>query len=160
MIRRFLKLHVHTCQVFPVLNTKYLTKSRKNIKITSVTEFDSLTEKINMDEEKNKEDVVKEINPQKRSLEMMGDIETEDTSKKLRFQKKKKVAMLLSFCGQGYFGMQINHGFKTIEGELFQAFLKLGIMDEESFKFPQSIHFQRAARTDKGVSFASSVALI
>ena len=90
MIRRFLKLHVHTCQVFPVLNTKYLTKSRKNIKITSVTEFDSLTEKINMDEEKNKEDVVKEINPQKRSLEMMGDIETEDTSKKLRFQKKKK----------------------------------------------------------------------
>lgn len=65
--------------------------------------------------------------------------------------KKKKVAMLLSYCGDGYLGMQVNHGFKTIEGDLFQAFLKVGIMDEESYKFPQAIHFQRAARTDKGV---------
>lgn len=77
--------------------------------------------------------------------------------KRPRNQKKKKVAMLLSYCGQGYLGMQINNGFKTIEGELFEAFLKLGIMDEESFKIPQSIHFQRAARTDKGVSVSVSL---
>ena len=35
---------------------------------------------------------------------------------------------------------------------IFLAFLKVGIMDEESYKLPQSIQFQRAARTDKGVS--------
>ena len=65
--------------------------------------------------------------------------------------------MLLSYCGQGYYGMQINHGFKTIEGELFDAFLKLGIMDEEAHKTPNLIQFQRAARTDKGVSAIKQV---
>lgn len=76
-----------------------------------------------------------------------------ESVKRVCSSKKKKVAMLLSYCGDGYLGMQVNHGFKTIEGELFQAFLKVGIMDEESYKFPQTIHFQRAARTDKGVGF-------
>ncbi|KAI9558418.1 hypothetical protein GHT06_015200 [Daphnia sinensis] len=77
--------------------------------------------------------------------------QVQETVKRARFQKKKKFAILLSYCGQGYLGMQFNHGFKTIEGELFQAFLKLGIMDDDSLSTPQSIHFQRAARTDKGV---------
>jgi len=89
-------------------------------------------------------------------------LEDEDTTsqpenlKKPRM-KKKKVVMLMSYCGQGYYGMQINHGFKTIEGDLFLAFQKLGIMDEESFKYPQIIGFQRAARTDKGVSATRQV---
>jgi hypothetical protein len=77
----------------------------------------------------------------------------EETNKKPRFQKKKKCAILLSYSGQNYLGMQFNHGFKTVEGELFQAFMKLEIMDDESFKSPQTVHFQRAARTDKGVIY-------
>lgn len=43
--------------------------------------------------------------------------------------KKKKVAMLISYCGQGYYGMQINHGFKTIEGDLFDAMLKVFVLN-------------------------------
>lgn len=86
----------------------------------------------------------------KRTLEANNDADGGEV-KKPRIPKKKKVAMLLSYCGQGYLGMQNNQPFKTIEGDLFEAFKKVGIMDEESYKVPQTIQFQRAARTDKGV---------
>lgn len=88
-------------------------------------------------------------NSLKRPLESANE---EPPVKKVKI-KKKKYAMLLSYCGQGYYGMQINHGFKTIEGELFDAFLKLGVMDEEAHKSPNLAKFQRAARTDKGVCY-------
>ena len=88
----------------------------------------------------------------KRTLDAAGETDVDgNEAKKPKLPKKKKVAMLMSYCGQGYLGMQKNHGFKTIEGDLLEAFQKLGIVDEESFKAPQMIHFQRAARTDKGV---------
>ncbi len=35
--------------------------------------------------------------------------------------KKRKIAMLLAYCGAGYRGMQRNPGAITIEGELEQA---------------------------------------
>lgn len=96
-----------------------------------------------------------DLKPSKRSFETIDDGKNEagveEMVKRPRSQKKKKFAILMSYCGQSYLGMQFNHGFKTVEGELFQAFSKLEIMDEESLKFPQTIHFQRAARTDKGV---------
>ena len=99
-----------------------------------------------------KDNEAKDGSSLKRTLEAAGDNSgAVSEPKKIRI-KKKKVAMLMSYCGQGYLGMQINHGYKTIEEDLFQAFLKVGIMDEESYKVPQSIQFQRAARTDKGVS--------
>ncbi|KAK4009375.1 tRNA pseudouridine synthase A isoform X2 [Daphnia magna] len=109
----------------------------------------------NMEEVLNQDCVQKDAKSNKRSFELSHEVEpaqVEETVKRARSQKKKKFALLLSYCGQGYLGMQFNHGFKTIEGELFQAFLKLGIMDDDSLNTPQSIHFQRAARTDKGVS--------
>ena len=93
----------------------------------------------------------------KRSCENDVESSTVETQPKKPRLKKKKYVMLMSYCGQGYYGMQINHGFKTIEGDLFQAFEKLGIMDEESVKSPQLINFQRAARTDKGVSATRQV---
>lgn len=40
----------------------------------------------------------------------------------------------------------------TIEQELLTAFLKSGLINEEEFNNPSVMHFQRAARTDKGVS--------
>ncbi len=149
VIVRILKLHVNLRQVLS-FQTKYLT-SFKNRTLYSVTGIKTLNEK-SCTEMENIQELSEDVNSsKKRSLEMTDETEPQQM-KKIRSQKKKKVAMLLSFCGQGYLGMQINHGFKTIEGDLFEAFLKLGIMDEESFKLPQSIHFQRAARTDKGVS--------
>lgn len=65
---------------------------------------------------------------QKRPIDSMlssdNSANNEEIVKKPRI-KKKKVAMLLSYSGNGYFGMQINHGFKTIEGDLFTAFMKV-----------------------------------
>ncbi|KAJ9591469.1 hypothetical protein L9F63_002075 [Diploptera punctata] len=74
--------------------------------------------------------------------------------------KRKKVALLLSYSGQGYLGMQRNPGMKTIEEDLMMALLKAGLITEDAFNTPQLIQFQRAARTDKGVSAARQVVSI
>lgn len=74
--------------------------------------------------------------------------------------KRRKFAMLLGYCGASYFGMQRNPGMNTIEEELFKAMLKHGWITEESFEASQVICFQRAARTDKGVSAARQVCSI
>lgn len=66
--------------------------------------------------------------------------------------KRKKLVLLMGYCGQGYLGMQRNVGFKTIEEDLLTALLKANLINEESFSQIQNIQFQRAARTDKGVS--------
>lgn len=68
--------------------------------------------------------------------------------------KRKKCCLLLGYSGANYFGMQRNPDTKTIEEELLVAMLKHKWITEEGFKQPQMIHFQRAARTDKGVSAA------
>jgi len=69
-----------------------------------------------------------------------------------RWKKARKVAVMLSFSGKDYIGMQRNVGFKTIEGELLTAFSKSGFIDPEWVDNPQKAFFQRASRTDKGVS--------
>ena len=50
-----------------------------------------------------------------------------------------------------------NLGFNTIEGELMQAMLKAELVNEEDTRKLQLLHFQRAARTDKGVSAVRQV---
>lgn len=71
--------------------------------------------------------------------------------------KKKKVVMLLGYLGKNYYGMQRNPGMKTIEEDLIQALLKAKLINDEAFETIQTIQFQRAARTDKGVSAARQV---
>jgi len=66
--------------------------------------------------------------------------------------KRKKSIILLGYSGVNYFGMQRNPGMKTIEEELLEAMKKTNWITEEAFDHPQWIGFQRAARTDKGVS--------
>lgn len=66
--------------------------------------------------------------------------------------KKRKYCILLGFAGANFFGMQRNPGVNTIEEELLKALLKNKLINDEGFNQPQMIHFQRAARTDKGVS--------
>lgn len=71
--------------------------------------------------------------------------------------KRKKSLVLLGYCGVNYTGMQRNPDVPTIEEELLKAMLKTGWISEEGYKTPQQAFFQRAARTDKGVSAARQV---
>lgn len=68
--------------------------------------------------------------------------------------KRRKCCMLLGYSGVNYFGMQRNPDTKTIEEDLLVAMLKNKWITDEGFKMAQIIQFQRAARTDKGVSAA------
>ncbi|KAJ2163123.1 tRNA pseudouridine synthase 1 [Coemansia sp. RSA 552] len=70
---------------------------------------------------------------------------------------KRKVALMIGYCGSGYQGMQVNPGAHTIEGELFKALCGAGAVSEENSVDQQKIQLQRAARTDKGVHAAGQV---
>ncbi|XP_031570199.1 tRNA pseudouridine synthase A-like [Actinia tenebrosa] len=71
--------------------------------------------------------------------------------------RKKKCALLLSYCGAGYNGMQINPGVNTIEEELINALYKAKTITEDCKINPGKMSFQRCARTDKGVSAARQI---
>lgn len=71
--------------------------------------------------------------------------------------KRKKALILLGYSGVNYCGMQRNPEVATIEEELMKTMLKHGWITGEGFKTPQQAFFQRAARTDKGVSAARQV---
>ncbi|XP_057368768.1 pseudouridylate synthase 1 homolog isoform X2 [Daphnia carinata] len=140
------------CKLF---RSKLYTFSKRKLVTVAGNQVSKTGNCSKMEEVPNQNCIQKDAKSIKRPFEISHEAESapvEETVKRARSQKKKKFAILLSYCGQGYLGMQFNQGFKTIEGELFQAFLKLGIMDDDSLNTPQSIHFQRAARTDKGVS--------
>ncbi|XP_045110497.1 tRNA pseudouridine synthase A-like isoform X2 [Portunus trituberculatus] len=66
----------------------------------------------------------------------------------------KRFALLLSFNGQGYYGMQRNMTGKTIEDHLLKAMLDTGLITPREFIIPKIFSFQRSSRTDKGVSAA------
>ncbi|XP_011871259.1 PREDICTED: tRNA pseudouridine synthase A, mitochondrial-like isoform X1 [Vollenhovia emeryi] len=66
--------------------------------------------------------------------------------------KRRNCAMLLGYVGKDYYGMQRNPGMKTIEEDLVAALLKANLITAQQFENVRAIHFQRAARTDKGVS--------
>lgn len=64
---------------------------------------------------------------------------------------KRKVAVMLGYCGTGYCGMQYNPPNPTIEGTLFKAFGEAGAISQDNAKDLKKNGFMRAARTDKGV---------
>ncbi|XP_059051923.1 pseudouridylate synthase 1 homolog isoform X2 [Achroia grisella] len=78
----------------------------------------------------------------------------EKTSERI---KRKKMAMLLGYCGVDYYGMQRNPGVRTIEEDLLKALLETKNITEEDFNNQQNVQFQRSSRTDKGVSAARQV---
>jgi len=92
-------------------------------------------------------------------------VEETEEAKRIRLEetnpvdrvKRKKAVLMLGYSGVVYNGMQRNPGAKTIEGELLKTMLKHGWISEESFATPQQAHYQRAARTDKGVSAARQI---
>lgn len=77
---------------------------------------------------------------------------TEDALKRV---KRKNFVIMLGYLGKEYSGMQINRGTsgaRTIEECLLTALLKADFITKEQFDDIREIKFQRAARTDKGVS--------
>ncbi|KAB7498092.1 tRNA pseudouridine synthase A, mitochondrial [Armadillidium nasatum] len=106
---------------------------------------------------------IKEVGGLKRSLEhedsedwvkriQLEPVPVPETEDEICRRKLKKFVLLLSYCGQGYLGMQRNPGYKTIEDDVLNAMFQANLIKEEGVICPQSIRFQRAARTDKGVS--------
>ncbi|XP_051160152.1 pseudouridylate synthase 1 homolog isoform X2 [Leptopilina boulardi] len=86
----------------------------------------------------------------------------ENTAKKQKVEqdvkiKKRNFALMLGYLGKNYYGMQRNPGMATVEESLIDALLKADLINSEAFETIQTIHFQRAARTDKGVSAARQV---
>ncbi|XP_060530503.1 pseudouridylate synthase 1 homolog [Cylas formicarius] len=71
--------------------------------------------------------------------------------------KRRKYAILLGYLGTDYYGMQRNPHTKTIEEDLFKALLKANFISQDCYNQVQNMQFQRAARTDKGVSAARQV---
>nr|XP_050845079.1 pseudouridylate synthase 1 homolog [Vespula vulgaris] len=73
--------------------------------------------------------------------------------------KKRPYALMMGYLGRDYYGMQINRGMKTIEDDLLNALLKNNLITTENIENLRSFNFQRAARTDKGVSAARQLKL-
>lgn len=69
-----------------------------------------------------------------------------------RLSKRKNYVIMLGYLGRNYWGMQINRGTKTIEETLLSALLEANFITKEQFEDVRELRFQRAARTDKGVS--------
>ena len=68
------------------------------------------------------------------------------------WRRARKVAVMISFSGKDYLGMQRNPPHPTIEEELLKAFKSAGVIAPDWYDRPQHAYFQRASRTDKGVS--------
>lgn len=65
--------------------------------------------------------------------------------------------MLIGYAGSGYKGMQINSQEKTIEGDIFKAFVAAGAISKANADDPKKSSLVRCARTDKGVHAAGNV---
>ncbi|KAI9302048.1 pseudouridine synthase [Cunninghamella echinulata] len=80
----------------------------------------------------------------------------ENSNKEPRYPKKK-VALLIGYCGTGYQGLQFNPGANTLEKEIFEALVRANAISQMNSDNPNKVHWVRAARTDKGVHAAGNV---
>jgi len=64
---------------------------------------------------------------------------------------------MLSYSGSGYKGMQFTPDQRTVEGDLFSAFVAAGAISKANADDPKKSSFVRCARTDKGVHAAGNV---
>ncbi|CAH0596481.1 unnamed protein product [Chrysodeixis includens] len=86
-----------------------------------------------------------------------GDSKQRKVDKPVERIKRKKMALLLGYCGVDYYGMQRNPGVRTIEEDLLRALMEAKYITEDDFNNQQNAQFQRSSRTDKGVSAARQV---
>lgn len=71
--------------------------------------------------------------------------------------KKKVHAILMMYCGWGYYGMQRTPTHPTIEGELSKALFACGYLADFTGEAYRKVWFQRASKTDKAVSAIGQV---
>jgi tRNA pseudouridine38-40 synthase len=106
---------------------------------------------------------VDDDNPSKKiKTEHSTNVET--TQPKKEIKNKKKRALLISYCGEGYYGLQRNPSnkdnylkFPTIEDEIVNALVKIEAIPQNHADDMYKMSFQRAARTDKGVSACANL---
>ncbi|KAF7889082.1 hypothetical protein EAF00_009382 [Botryotinia globosa] len=85
---------------------------------------------------------------------------TEFTKEEIESEVRKpkhKVAVMIGYAGTGYKGLQINTKEKTIEGDMFKAFVAAGAISKANANDPKKSALIRCARTDKGVHAAGNV---
>ncbi|XP_013089214.2 pseudouridylate synthase 1 homolog [Biomphalaria glabrata] len=70
---------------------------------------------------------------------------------------RRKIAMVVAYNGKGYFGVQVNPGFQTIESDILPALSKIGAITQAEAECPAKMWFQRGSRTDKNVSAAGQI---
>lgn len=59
---------------------------------------------------------------------------------------KRKVAVMVGYCGTGYHGMQYNPPNPTIESALFKAFVEAGAISKDNSNDLKKNGFMRAAK--------------
>lgn len=84
---------------------------------------------------------------------------TENSEWKVEEKDSKQLVnhcLLMGYSGSEYSGMQFqtHEGIVTVEGIIFKAMLESNWIRLASYKQPNSIKYQQASRTDKGVSAA------
>lgn len=68
-------------------------------------------------------------------------MESREEGEKEERRPKKKVAVLIGYCGTGYRGMQLNPPQKSIEGDLFEAFIQAGAISKANSDDPKKVSF-------------------
>jgi len=109
--------------------------------------------------QKVEESVANEVKIDSNVPQSAGDSKPDDQAK-LSEIKKKKYAFLIGYSGTGYYGLQRNpttNEFRTIEDEIVDALIKIKAIPENHANEMHKMQFQRAARTDKGVSAAANL---
>lgn len=86
---------------------------------------------------------------------------TADEAAAQKQYRREKVAIIFGYSGYGYFGLQQNYDAQhpTIEAALVEALHAVGYISEENMQgqFMRKIQWERASRTDKGVSALRNV---
>ncbi|XP_014203245.2 tRNA pseudouridine synthase A [Copidosoma floridanum] len=126
----------------------------KNLTSTLVTKLDTMTETNEASQDSSQ--------AEKRPLENESNGEakkqkTENETVPFVRIKRRNFAMMLGYLGKDYYGMQRNPKIDTIEEQLIKAMYKANLITSEAVEVIQNINFQRAARTDKGVSAVRQV---
>ena len=83
---------------------------------------------------------------------------TPEKGNESKLTSKRKVAVVVGFDGSKYYGSQINMGSEmecpTVEGRLWAALIKAGLVLESNAVDPKKVAFSSASRVDRGVSAA------
>lgn len=89
--------------------------------------------------------------------------EGEDETAEVAKISKRKYALLIGYCGEGYYGLQRNCKqtteiiYRAIEDEIVEGLVKINAIPQDHADEMYKMSFQRAARTDKGVSAAANL---